>query len=94
MIHPEYGTTVLEQAARLGQEIDASLAWDDVQHIRDRWKGKLIVKGVMTAEDAGRCCGIGADALVVSNHGGRQPGLRAVYNLGAARNCVCCRRKD
>jgi isopentenyl diphosphate isomerase/L-lactate dehydrogenase-like FMN-dependent dehydrogenase len=69
---PEFGARVLEQASRIAREIDASLTWDDLKRIRERWKGKLVVKGVMTPEDASRCSGIGADALVVSNHGGRQ----------------------
>jgi isopentenyl diphosphate isomerase/L-lactate dehydrogenase-like FMN-dependent dehydrogenase len=69
---PEFGRRVLEQASRIGREIDASLTWDDLKRIRDRWRGKLIVKGVMMEEDANRCVEIGADALVVSNHGGRQ----------------------
>ena len=69
---PEFGSRVLEQAARIAREIDASLTWDDLKRIRDRWRGKLVVKGLMMAEDASRCVEIGADALVVSNHGGRQ----------------------
>lgn len=70
--HPEYGTHVMEQAARLGKEFDPALTWDDMRAIRDRWAGKLVLKGIMSAEDAGRAASIGADAIVVSNHGGRQ----------------------
>ena len=69
---PEFGARVLEQASRIAQEIDSSLTWDDLKRIRERWKEKLVVKGVMRAEDAIRCSEIGVDALVVSNHGGRQ----------------------
>ncbi len=53
-------------------QFDPSLDWDDVRRIRDRWKGKLILKGLNDPEDAIRGYQVGADALVVSNHGGRQ----------------------
>jgi len=54
------------------QQFDPTLSWDDVRWIRDRWGGKLIVKGIMDIEDARLAADSGADALVVSNHGGRQ----------------------
>jgi isopentenyl diphosphate isomerase/L-lactate dehydrogenase-like FMN-dependent dehydrogenase len=47
-------------------------SWDDVGWIRDRWKGPLSVKGILAGEDARRAAECGADAIVVSNHGGRQ----------------------
>jgi L-lactate dehydrogenase (cytochrome)/(S)-mandelate dehydrogenase len=50
----------------------ASLDWNDVAWIRDRWKGPLFLKGVLSAEDAERAVGLGFDGVVVSNHGGRQ----------------------
>ena len=53
-------------------QVDPSLTWDDLAWVRQRWKGKLIVKGILDAEDARRVVDMGADALVVSNHGGRQ----------------------
>ncbi|MEG0921011.1 MAG: alpha-hydroxy acid oxidase [Comamonas sp.] len=53
-------------------QFDPSLNWDDVEWIKKRWGGKLILKGVMEAEDARRAADSGADALIVSNHGGRQ----------------------
>ena len=46
--------------------------WDDVEWISDRFEGPVIVKGIMTSDDARRAVEVGADALVVSNHGGRQ----------------------
>ena len=46
--------------------------WDDVAWVRDRWDGPLVVKGILTAADACRAVDLGADAVVVSNHGGRQ----------------------
>lgn len=49
-----------------------AMTWDDVIRIRKRWPGKLAVKGVMCAEDARRAVDAGADAVFVSNHGGRQ----------------------
>ena len=51
---------------------DPTLDLDDLKWIREQWKGKLFVKGVLTADDAQRAKSIGADGLVVSNHGGRQ----------------------
>ena len=53
-------------------QVDPSLTWDDLAWVRQRWKGKLIIKGILDAEDARRVVDMGADALVVSNHGGRQ----------------------
>ena len=54
------------------QQFDLSLSWKDVEWIRQRWGGKLIIKGIMDAEDARLAVASGADALIVSNHGGRQ----------------------
>ncbi|GGJ49417.1 alpha-hydroxy acid oxidase [Glutamicibacter ardleyensis] len=51
---------------------DPSLDFDDLKWIRELWKGKLFVKGILTAEDAAKAKAAGADGLVVSNHGGRQ----------------------
>jgi len=54
------------------QQFDPSLDWQDVNKLRDRWKGKLILKGILTPENAQTAAEIGADAIAVSNHGGRQ----------------------
>jgi L-lactate dehydrogenase (cytochrome) len=54
------------------EQFDPALSWDDVQWIRRRWDGKLIIKGIMDVEDAKLVAQSGADALIVSNHGGRQ----------------------
>ena len=59
-------------SAWTSQQFDPRLNWADVQWIRKRWDGKLILKGIMDAEDARLAADSGADALVVSNHGGRQ----------------------
>jgi L-lactate dehydrogenase (cytochrome) len=53
-------------------QLDPTLNWDDVQWIKERWGGKLILKGIMDAEDAEIAARSGADSIVVSNHGGRQ----------------------
>jgi L-lactate dehydrogenase (cytochrome) len=53
-------------------QFDPTLSWDDVKWIKDRWGGKLILKGIMDEEDAMKAVASGADALIVSNHGGRQ----------------------
>jgi L-lactate dehydrogenase (cytochrome) len=56
----------------IGSQFDPSVTWDDVAWVRSKWPGKLIIKGVLDAEDARRACETGVDAVVVSNHGGRQ----------------------
>ena len=59
-------------AQRMGNLLDPGMTWDDVSWVRDLWKGPMILKGVLHPEDAARAASIGVDALVVSNHGGRQ----------------------
>ena len=54
------------------QQFDPALSWDDVAWIKERWGGKLILKGIQDVEDARLAVQSGADALIVSNHGGRQ----------------------
>jgi L-lactate dehydrogenase (cytochrome) len=53
-------------------QFDATLSWKDVEWVKKLWGGKLILKGILDAEDAKIAAGSGADAIVVSNHGGRQ----------------------
>jgi L-lactate dehydrogenase (cytochrome) len=53
-------------------QFDPTVSWKDVEWIRSLWKGKLVIKGILDAEDARECLKTGADAVVVSNHGGRQ----------------------
>ncbi|MEM9811932.1 MAG: alpha-hydroxy acid oxidase [Pseudomonadota bacterium] len=53
-------------------QFDQSLTWDDIDWIRDRWGGKFIIKGILDPDDAKKAVDKGADALIVSNHGGRQ----------------------
>jgi L-lactate dehydrogenase (cytochrome) len=59
-------------ASWTAQQFDPTLSWDDVKWIKDRWGGKLILKGILDEEDARKAADSGADALIVSNHGGRQ----------------------
>ena len=56
----------------IASQFDSSVTWEDMAKIRAHWKGKLIIKGILDAEDARQAVSLGADALVVSNHGGRQ----------------------
>jgi (S)-mandelate dehydrogenase len=68
---PEAKTTA-EIASSVGQFWDADFDWDGLKAIRDRWPRKMLVKGVLRADDADRLAAMGIDAVVVSNHGGRQ----------------------
>ena len=58
--------------AWMRDNFDPTVTWDDLAWVRERWKGPLIIKGVLDADDARRVADLGADGLVVSNHGGRQ----------------------
>ena len=71
-------------------QFDASLSWDDVKEIRKQWDGKVIIKGILDAEDARAAVNVGADAIVVSNHGGRQldGALSAIKALPAIVDAV------
>ena len=65
------------------------MTWEDLRWIRKAWAGPIIVKGILTAEDAKRSVDYGAAAVVVSNHGGRQldsvfPTIRALAEVVAA----------
>jgi L-lactate dehydrogenase (cytochrome) len=56
----------------INEQFDRTVTWDDVRWLREHWDGKLAIKGISTPEDAQRCLAAGADAVWVSNHGGRQ----------------------
>jgi len=58
--------------AEFAMEIDPSLSWRDLEWVRGEWDGPLVVKGVLHPDDARRAVELGAQAIVVSNHGGRQ----------------------
>ncbi len=59
-------------AAWTNEQFDPRLSWEDVRWVKEQWGGKLILKGIMEVEDALLAAQNGADAIVVSNHGGRQ----------------------
>jgi L-lactate dehydrogenase (cytochrome) len=64
--------TLLTLAQWIAGQFDPTLSWKDVEWVKKLWGGKLILKGILDAEDAKIAASTGADAIVVSNHGGRQ----------------------
>ena len=70
--HARGVTDLSSLSAWTNEAFDPSLSWKDVEWIRDRWGGKLILKGILDKEDAEMATKTGADAIIVSNHGGRQ----------------------
>lgn len=56
----------------INDNIDASLSWNDIAWLRKLWPGKLVLKGILDTDDARKAADLGVDAIVVSNHGGRQ----------------------
>ena len=64
--------SVAALAARMGSLLDPGMSWQDVVMLRDHWKGKLILKGVLHPHEASEAVKHGIDAIIVSNHGGRQ----------------------
>ncbi|MBB4952217.1 L-lactate dehydrogenase (cytochrome) [Agrobacterium vitis] len=65
-------TSLADYVGWLGANFDPSIGWNDLQWIRDFWKGPMIIKGILDADDARDAVRFGADGIVVSNHGGRQ----------------------
>jgi (S)-mandelate dehydrogenase len=61
-----------EVAAFVQREMGGAFTWDEVGRYRERWKGPLVVKGILHPADAEACVSLGVDGIVVSNHGGRQ----------------------
>ena len=70
--HAQNVSDVSSLSAWTAEQFDQCLSWDDVARLKDLWGGKLIIKGIMEPEDAEMAVKSGADAIVVSNHGGRQ----------------------
>ncbi len=68
----QWSNKTTDVAASVGRELDAAFDFDGLARIRELWPRKLIVKGVERADDAERIASLGCDAVVVSNHGGRQ----------------------
>lgn len=60
------------QASMLSTAMDRTLNWDSLAWIRDHWQGPLLIKGLLHPEDGARARAMGADGIIVSNHGGRQ----------------------
>ncbi|MEC5320370.1 FMN-dependent L-lactate dehydrogenase LldD [Brenneria populi subsp. brevivirga] len=65
-------TTLEDYIGWLGANFDPSISWKDLAWIREFWRGPMIIKGILDAEDAKEAVRFGADGIVVSNHGGRQ----------------------
>jgi isopentenyl diphosphate isomerase/L-lactate dehydrogenase-like FMN-dependent dehydrogenase len=70
--HVKEVTNMNSLASWTNEQFDPTLSWDDVQWVKEQWGGKLILKGIQDLEDAHLAVASGADAIVVSNHGGRQ----------------------
>jgi L-lactate dehydrogenase (cytochrome)/(S)-mandelate dehydrogenase len=71
-LEPSEGDGILESVAVQSANLTAEMSWADLEWIRRRWAGPLFVKGVLDPEDAQRAVDLGADGIIVSNHGGRQ----------------------
>lgn len=67
---PRQGAATLAEWSNA--QLDSTLSWKELAWVRERWPGKLLLKGILDAADARRACDSGVDALIVSNHGGRQ----------------------
>jgi len=63
---------VNQVAAFVRREMGGAFTWDEIAKYRERWKGPLVVKGILHPADAEKCVALGVDGIVVSNHGGRQ----------------------
>ena len=70
--HAKGADNMRELGKWTAEQFDPALDWDAVKRIKDRWGGKLILKGILDEEDAATAAKSGADAIIVSNHGGRQ----------------------
>lgn len=70
--HAKSVTDLTSLSVWTSEQFDPQLSWKDVAWIKERWGGKLILKGILDEEDARMAVSTGADAIIVSNHGGRQ----------------------
>ncbi len=66
------GANPVSLAGYIGDQFDPGLAWSDLDWFRERWKGRIVLKGIQTVEDAVIAADAGVDAIALSNHGGRQ----------------------
>ena len=69
---PPGASSAMVGARYMGTQINAKLDWSDMERLRRRWPGKLVLKGILCVEDAKRAIEVGADGIVLTNHGGRQ----------------------
>lgn len=88
------GTGLISVAQHVATLFDPAAGWDDVEALREAWTGPLILKGILHPEDAERAVALGADAISVSNHGGRQldgtvSAIRALPDIAAAVGGRC-----
>lgn len=68
----DHSTDPRDYAAWTAKQFDASVTWSDIEWLRETWRGHLVLKGILDVEDARDAVKVGADGIVVSNHGGRQ----------------------
>ncbi|WP_432697355.1 alpha-hydroxy acid oxidase [Marinobacterium sp. YM272] len=88
---PESERSALGSMKFIAEQMDTLLDWDKLARIRDQWSGRLVLKGVLHPDDAERAISLGIDALVVTNHGGRQldgamSGLQALARIAGRVN--------
>jgi L-lactate dehydrogenase (cytochrome) len=88
--HVDGITDTADLGAWTAESFDLTLDWDKVAKIKEKWGGKVILKGILDAEDAKMALNVGADAIIVSNHGGRQldGALSAIRALPAIMEAV------
>ena len=70
--HAEGVSDTTSSSSWIAEQFDPKLDWNKIKTLREQWDGKVILKGILDAEDAKLAVNVGADAIIVSNHGGRQ----------------------
>ena len=76
------GTSPVTLSDYINAQFDPSLSWDDIAWLRSHWDGRITVKGIQRVDDAVRAADEGVDAVILSNHGGRQlDGAPAIFDL-------------
>jgi (S)-mandelate dehydrogenase len=86
---PAGARSALQGVRFMGTQINPGLCWEDMERMRARWRGKFVLKGILSVEDAQRAADIGCDGIVLGNHGGRQldscvSGIEVVGAVAAA----------
>jgi L-lactate dehydrogenase (cytochrome) len=66
------GTSAVSLSSFMSDQVDASLSWRDVDWLREQWSGPIVLKGIQSVADASQAADLGIEAIVLSNHGGRQ----------------------